>query len=122
MALLSGGCVCCTISGTLSPTLKNLWMARQKGDIPAFERVIIETTGLADSVPVLDNLLSDAWVRARFRLDGVVTTVDAEFGMDQLDAHPKAVKQVAMADLLLVTKLDRAESGGGAVRCYARRT
>ena len=108
MALLSGGCVCCTISGSLSPTLKNLWMARQKGDIPAFERVIIEATGVADPVPVLDNLLHDKWVRARFRLDGVITTVDAVFGMGQLDAHFEAVKQVAVADKLLLTKTDLA--------------
>ena len=111
MALLSGGCVCCTISGSLSPTLKNLWMARQKGDIPAFERVIIETTGIADPVPVLDNLLHDNWIRARFRLDGVVTTVDALFGMSQLDEHAEAVKQVAVADRLLLTKTDLAASG-----------
>jgi G3E family GTPase len=108
MALLSGGCVCCTISGSLSPTLKNLWMARQKGDIPPFERVIIETTGIADPAPVLDNLLHDNWVRARFRLDGVVTTVDAVFGMGQLDEHFEAVKQVAVADKLLLTKTDLA--------------
>ncbi len=108
MALLSGGCVCCTISGSLSPTLKNLWMARQKGDIPAFERVIIETTGIADPAPVLDNLLHDHWVRARFRLDGVVTTVDALFGSGQLDVHFEAVKQVAVADRLLLTKTDLA--------------
>jgi len=108
MALLSGGCVCCTISGSLSPTLKNLWMARQKGDVPAFERLIIETTGVADPVPVLDNLLHDNWVRARFRLDGVVTTVDALFGAGQLDEHFEAVKQVAVADKLLLTKTDLA--------------
>ena len=108
MALLSGGCVCCTISGSLSPTLKNLWMARQKGDIPAFERVVVETTGVADPVPVLDNLLRDNWIRARYRLDGVVTTVDAVFGMGQLDEHFEAVKQVAVADRLLLTKTDLA--------------
>jgi G3E family GTPase len=108
MALLSGGCVCCTISGSLSPTLKNLWLARQRGDVPAFERVIIETTGVADPAPVLDNLLHDKWVRARFRLDGVVTTVDALFGTGQLDEHFEAVKQVAMADKLLLTKADLA--------------
>lgn len=108
MALLSGGCVCCTIFGSLSPTLKNLWMARQAGDIPPFERVIIETTGIADPAPVLDNLLHDNWVRARFRLDGVVTTVDAVFGMGQLDEHFEAAKQVAVADRLLLTKTDLA--------------
>ena len=115
MALLSGGCVCCTISGSLSPTLKNLWMARQKGDVPPFERVIIETTGVADPVPVLDNLLHDNWVRARFRLDGVVTTVDALFGMGQLDEHFEAVKQVAVADKLLLTKTDLAPADSVAV-------
>ncbi|MEW6591068.1 MAG: GTP-binding protein [Pseudomonadota bacterium] len=114
MALLSGGCVCCTISGSLSPTLKNLWMARQKGDIPPFERVIIETTGVADPVPVLDNLLHDNWIRARFRLDGVVTTVDALFAMGQLDEHAEAVKQVAVADKLLLTKTDLAPPGQAA--------
>ncbi|MEQ1662871.1 MAG: GTP-binding protein [Thiobacillus sp.] len=110
MALLSGGCVCCTISGSLSPTLKNLWMARQAGDIPSFERVIIETTGIADPAPVLDNLLHDAWVRARFRLDGVITVVDALFGMGQLDQHFEAVKQVAVADRILLTKTDLADA------------
>ena len=110
MALLSGGCVCCTISGSLSPTLKNLWMARQKGDIPKFERVIIETTGIADPAPVLDNLLHDRWVNARFRLDGVVTTVDAVLGEQQLDSYFEAVKQVAVADLLLLTKSDLASA------------
>lgn len=108
MALLSGGCVCCTISGSLSPTLKNLWMARQKGDIPKFERVIIETTGIADPAPVLDNLLHDRWVNARFRLDGVATTVDAVLGEQQLDSYFEAVKQVAVADILLLTKSDLA--------------
>jgi len=108
IALLSGGCVCCTISGSLSPTLKNLWMARQKGDIPAFERVIIETTGIADPAPVLDNLLNDRWVNARFRLDGVVTTVDAVLGEAQLDSYFEAVKQVSVADKLLLTKTDLA--------------
>jgi len=117
MALLSGGCVCCTISGSLSPTLKNLWMARQKGDIPAFERVIIETTGIADPAPVLDNLLHDNWVRARFRLDGVVTMVDAVFGMGQLDEHFEAVKQVAVADRLLLTKTDLASPETVAALC-----
>ena len=108
IALLSGGCVCCTISGSLSPTLKNLWMARQNGDIPKFERVIIETTGIADPAPVLDNLLHDRWVNARFRLDGVVTTVDAVLGEQQLDSYFEAVKQVAVADILLLTKSDLA--------------
>ncbi len=108
MALLSGGCVCCTVVGSLSPTLKNLWMARSKGDIPAFERVVIETTGIADPAPILDALLNDSWVRARFRLDGVVTTIDAVLGKQQLDSYFEAVRQVAVADRLILTKSDLA--------------
>jgi G3E family GTPase len=111
MALLSGGCVCCTVVGSLSPTLKNLWMARKKGDIPAFERVVIETTGIADPAPILDALLNDPWVRARFRLDGVVTTIDAVLGAQQLDSYFEAVRQVAVADRLILTKTDLAHAG-----------
>lgn len=110
MALLSGGCVCCTVVGSLSPTLKNLWMARGKGDIPAFERVVIETTGIADPAPILDALLNDPWVRARFRLDGVVTTIDAVLGAQQLDSYFEAVRQVAVADRLILTKTDQARA------------
>ena len=62
-------------------------MARNNGEIPKFERVIIETTGIADPAPVLDNLLHDRWVNARFRLDGVVTKFDAVLGEQQLDSY-----------------------------------
>jgi G3E family GTPase len=112
MAVLAGGCVCCTVSGALSPTLKNLFMARQRGDVPAFERVVIETTGIADPAPILDTLLHDPWVRARFRVDGVVTTVDAVLGEGQLDSYFEAAKQVAVADRLILTKTDLAAPGG----------
>lgn len=108
MAVLSGGCVCCTVSGTLSPTLKNLYMARERGDIPKFERVVIETTGIADPAPILDTLLNDPWIRARFRMDGVVTTVDAVLGEAQLDSYFEAAKQAAIADRLILTKTDLA--------------
>jgi G3E family GTPase len=108
MAVLSGGCVCCTVSGSLSPTLKNLFMARERGDIPRFERVIIETTGIADPAPILDTLLNDPWVRARFRMDGVVTTVDTVLGNVQLDSYFEAVKQAAVADRIILTKTDLA--------------
>lgn len=110
MAVLSGGCVCCTVSGSLSPTLKNLYMARERGDIPKFERVVIETTGIADPAPILDTLLNDPWIRARFRMDGVVTTVDAVLGEAQLDSYFEAVKQVAVADRIILTKTDLTDS------------
>ncbi len=111
MAVLSGGCVCCTVVGSLSPTLKNLYMARERGDVPRFERVVIETTGIADPAPILDTLLNDPWVRARFRMDGVVTTVDAVLGEAQLDSYFEAQRQVAVADRLILTKTDLASSG-----------
>lgn len=106
LALLSGGCVCCQIVGSLAPTLKNLAMGRADGKLPPFERVIIETTGIADPAPILDTLLNDRWIAARFRMDGVVTTVDAVLGVQQLDSYPEALRQVAVADRLLLTKTD----------------
>jgi G3E family GTPase len=109
LALLAGGCVCCQVQGALAPTLKNLWMARDKGELPAYERVIIETTGIADPAPILDALSGDRWLAARHRFDGVVTTVDAVLGNDELDAHFEALRQVAVADRLVITKTDLAE-------------
>ena len=108
LALLSGGCVCCQVVGALAPTLKNLWMGRADGKLPPFERVIIETTGIADPAPVLDTLLNDRWIAARFRMDGVVTTVDAVLAEQQLESYPEAVRQVAVADVLVLTKTDLA--------------
>ena len=109
LALLSGGCVCCQIQGTLAPTLKNLWMARAAGTLPPYQRIVIETTGIADPAPVLDTLLNERWLAARHRMDGVVTTVDAVLGQGQLAAHPEARRQAAVADRLLLTKTDLAE-------------
>ncbi len=109
LALLSGGCVCCQIQGTLAPTLKNLWMARDAGTLPPYARVVIETTGIADPAPILDTLLNERWLAARHRMDGVVTTVDAVLGAGQLDTHPEARRQAAVADRLLLTKTDLAD-------------
>lgn len=109
MALLNGGCVCCEIQGSLVPTLKNLWMGRRDGTLPAYERIIIETTGIADPTSVMETLLCSDWVARRHYLDGVVTTVDAVFGHAQLDQHFEAVRQVASADRLLLTKTDLAD-------------
>ena len=108
LALLAGGCVCCQVQGALAPTLKNLYMARAGGEIPAFERVVIETTGLADPAPILHTLVNERWLAARYSLDGVVTTVDTVFGGAQLDRHVEARRQVAAADRLLLTKTDLA--------------
>lgn len=109
IALLNGGCVCCEIQGTLLPTLKNLWMGRNNGDIPRYERIIIETTGVADPTSIMETLLRSSWVAKRMYLDGVVTTVDAVFANQQLDENFEAVRQVATADRLLLTKTDLAD-------------
>lgn len=108
VAILPGGCLCCQVAGDLVRTLRDLHARRASQEIPAFSRVVIETTGLADPAPLLRTLVELPLVAARYGLAGVVTTVDAEHGMRQLDQHPESVKQAAMADLLVITKCDRA--------------
>jgi G3E family GTPase len=107
--VLSSGCLCCSIRGDLVDTLRSLFMRRRKGSIPQFKRVVIETTGLADPAPVLHTLMQDPLVSECYRLDGVITTVDAVNGMDQLDRQMESVKQAAVADRLLLTKSDLTE-------------
>ncbi len=104
--LLNSGCLCCTIRGDLIETLRSLFVRRVKGEIPEFDRVVIETTGLADPAPILHTLMSDPVLAARYRLDGVISTVDGVNGAKQLDSHFESVKQAAVADRLLVTKGD----------------
>jgi G3E family GTPase len=106
--LLQSGCLCCSIRGDLIETLHDLLERRALGEMGAFDRVAIETTGLADPVPILHTLMTDQIVAAHFRLEGIVTAVDAVAGEQTIDAHPEAVKQVGVADLLLLTKTDLA--------------
>jgi len=106
IVLLNSGCLCCTVRGDLVNSLRDLFARRLKGDIPAFCRVAIETTGLADPVPIIHTLLSDPSLSERYAIGGVATTVDACHAAGQLSAHPESVKQVALADRLIVTKLD----------------
>ncbi len=108
VVLMQSGCLCCTIRGDIAETLVNLFVDRAKGKIPGFERVVIETTGLADPAPILHALMSDPIVAERYMVDGVVTTVDAVNGGDTLDRQEEAVKQAAVADRLLLTKSDLA--------------
>ena len=102
---LSTGCLCCTVRGDLVDTLRELIVRREKGEVRAFDRVIIETTGLADPAPVIQALMTFP-VAHRFRLRQVVTTVDAVNGLSTLASHPEAVKQAAVADEIVITKLD----------------
>lgn len=109
VVLLNAGCLCCTVLDSLKETLADLYHRRVRGTVPRFARVLVETTGLADPAPVLQSILRDSLTLPFFRLDGVVTTVDATLGLSQLDRHPEAVKQVAMADRLVITKTDLTE-------------
>jgi G3E family GTPase len=109
VVLLESGCICCTVGEDLTRRLLELLGHRDAGAIPPFDRAIIETTGVADPAPVLQNFMSGPLAVAPFRMAGLTTTVDAVNGITQLDAHTEAVKQVALADRLLVTKTDLAQ-------------
>ena len=111
MVLLQSGCLCCTIRGDLVRTLHGLLDRRRRGEIAAFDRVVIETTGLADPAPILHTLMTDGLLSHEFRLDGVIATVDAAAGSSTLDTQFEAVKQAAVADRLLLTKTDLADPG-----------
>jgi G3E family GTPase len=108
VALLASGCVCCTLRSDLEETLRNLLIKRDHGEVPAFSRILVETTGLADPAPIVQLLLNNPLVSHYVRLDAVATTVDAVNGRRQIDEHAEAVKQAALADRLLLTKTDLA--------------
>ncbi len=104
--LLASGCICCTVRGDLVDTLRTLDRQRIKGQLPPFDRVLIETTGLADPVPIIQTVVTDEQLAPRFELDGVLTLVDTVNAMQQLDTQPEAIKQAAVADRLILTKTD----------------
>ncbi len=107
MVVLQSGCLCCTLRGDLVDGLEKLLLDLDNGRVK-FSRVLLETTGLADPAPVLHTAMAHPYLVKRFRLDGVVTVVDAVNGEATLDAHPEAVKQAAVADRLVVSKTDLA--------------
>jgi G3E family GTPase len=106
--LLDSGCLCCALQGGLRETLADLFVRRAAGSVPRFERVVVETTGIADPGPIANTLVLDALLRAEFRLAAIVTTVDALHATRQLEEEPEAVRQVLLADVLIVTKTDLA--------------
>jgi G3E family GTPase len=105
---LSDGCLCCTVRGDLVDTLADLLDRMQTGRIAPLKRIVIETTGLADPVPVLQALMGHPVLAHLLRLDGVVTVVDAVNAAATLDAHAESVRQVAVADRLVLAKRDLA--------------
>lgn len=109
---LSDGCLCCTVRGELIDTLSDLMDKRQTGRIRPFSRVVIETTGLADPVPVIQAVIGHPVLSSSYRLEGLVTAVDAVNGLATLEEHAEARRQVAVADRIVVTKAALAAARG----------
>ena len=110
VVVMAGGCICCRAAGDIVRALRELHFQRVEGAIPDYRRVIIETSGLADPAPLMATLVEMPIMAARHALGGVVATVDGQYGVRETDAHPEVVKQVAMADRLVVTKADLASA------------
>jgi G3E family GTPase len=105
--LLNAGCLCCSVRGDLVRVLREMLPRARRGDIG---RIVIETTGLADPVPILATLMSDTVAASAYRLDGIVTVVDAVNGRAHLDTQEEAVRQVAVADRIVISKGDLADA------------
>ena len=106
--LLNAGCLCCTVRGDLTRVLREMMPRARRDEI---SRIVIETTGLAEPMPILATLMTDPVVASTYRLDGVVTVVDAVAGESNLTEHPEAMRQVAVADRIVLTKTDLADAG-----------
>ena len=109
VVLLDAGCLCCANTGALHETLADLLGRRARGEVPPFERVVIETSGAADPVPLLHVLLGHPLVNTHYRLAAVVCTIDAQHFVAARAQHPELDKQAAMADRIVVTKRDLAD-------------
>jgi G3E family GTPase len=108
--LLSSGCLCCSLKNELADTMRDLFFKRSLKAIPEFKRLVIETTGMADPGPILSNLMNEPVIESTYRLDAVVVTIDSVYGLQQIEANKEALKQVAVADVLVLTKIDLASN------------
>lgn len=106
VVLLGSGCICCTLQGELIQSLATNFIKAEEGTIPKFKRVLIETTGLADPAGVISTLNNDEFCLENYRYDGTVTVLDGQFVREQLQKQYEAVKQIALADIILVSKTD----------------
>lgn len=107
--VLGSGCVCCTVREDLVGAMRALFSRRERGEIPRFRRMVIETSGLADPASIVFTVLREPVLQYHFRLGNIVTTVDAVNGRNLLDSFPESLRQVAMADRIVVTKTDLCE-------------
>jgi G3E family GTPase len=121
VVLLPSGCLCCAVRGDLVNALEDLLRKSDNGRIAPFRRVVIETSGLADPASVLHVAMTHPYLVLRYRLDGVVTIIDAVNGMTSLDTHAEAVKQAAVADRIVLTKTDLCGGSEGEARLAALR-
>ena len=110
VVLLKSGCICCTVQGELVDGMRELYLKRVAGTLPRFTRVVIETTGLADPLPIVSCLMRDPLFKHAYGLDSLITTVDGIHGRSQLERHREAVRQAAVADRILITKSDLSEA------------
>ncbi len=108
--LLSSGCLCCTLKNELADTMRDLFFKRALHAVPQFNRLIIETTGMADPGPILAHLMNEPVIESVYRLDAVVVTIDSVYGLHHIKENAEALKQVAVADVLLLTKTDLASA------------
>src|ERR1700730_3706073 len=98
VVLLRSGCLCCTIRGELAAAVRDLHSRRERGLVPAFGRLVVESSGLADPFPILSTLRADPVLRHHFRAGAVITTVDAVNGLSQIEQYNETIQQVAVAD------------------------
>ena len=109
--LLGNGCLCCITRSDLQLALRRMVVEHERGEIPDFRRIVIETSGLADPSPILQTFATDRALGDAFHIEVVVTVVDAETGLDTLARSSEGRKQVILADRLVVTKTDIADAG-----------
>lgn len=109
--LLQSGCICCSIRGDFSRAIRDLHARRQRGEVPPFRRVIIETTGLADPIPILATITSDLVIRRHFRPGNIIATLDGLHAERGLEEHDEVARQAGIADRLIITKADLATAG-----------
>jgi G3E family GTPase len=118
---IAGGCICCAVRGEVRRTLQSLLFARARGEVAFFEQVVIETSGVADPVPLIAEFLEDGVLRRRFRLAGLLTVVDATASAENLTNNIVAARQIALADRLVVSKGDLLPATAYEMREFLRR-
>ena len=110
IVVLANGCMCCTMQGDFEGVIGTLFGKRSRGEVADFDRLVVETTGLADPTSIMQLLFNNPLITKNFVLDAVVTTVDAIHGQGQLQEHDEALKQAAVADRIVITKTDLADA------------